>query len=111
MYRLAILPVHNSFETPIFLHAGTRFGKPCSNPSLVLLDSQSYRSQRGAQARLDAMKATPNPLEVAEEASADAAWEGMGLAGHTSASDREGVAPGTHPILAEVIDEGSPPKI
>eukprot|EP00965_Chrysotila_dentata_P063439 2102839-Pleurochrysis_carterae.AAC.1 len=34
MYRLAIFPVHNSSEKPMFLHAGTQFGSAVLRPEL-----------------------------------------------------------------------------
>eukprot|EP00965_Chrysotila_dentata_P159459 5267720-Pleurochrysis_carterae.AAC.1 len=75
MYRLAIFPVHNSSEKPIFLHAGTRFGSAVPRPELGVAGSAKFSISTGAQAHLNSMKAASESLGAAE-ASVDAAREG-----------------------------------
>eukprot|EP00965_Chrysotila_dentata_P060589 2007919-Pleurochrysis_carterae.AAC.1 len=89
MYRLAIFPVHNSSERPMFLHADTRFGSAVLKPELGVAGSAKFSISTGVQARLKSMKAA-SELPGAAEASADATREGVGPAGPTPAQDREG---------------------
>eukprot|EP00965_Chrysotila_dentata_P050699 1680960-Pleurochrysis_carterae.AAC.1 len=89
MYRLAIFPVHNSSEKPVFLHADTRFGSAVLKPELGVAESAKLSISTGAQTRLNSIKAASESPGAAE-ASADAAQEGVGPAGPTPAQDREG---------------------
>eukprot|EP00965_Chrysotila_dentata_P005355 176208-Pleurochrysis_carterae.AAC.1 len=91
MYKLAIFPVHNSSEKPLFLHAGTRFGSATLRPELGVDGSAKFSIATGTQARLNVMKTSEIPM--AADTPNKAAWEGVGPAGPTTDVAREGVGP------------------
>eukprot|EP00965_Chrysotila_dentata_P007203 234006-Pleurochrysis_carterae.AAC.1 len=91
MYKLAIFPVHNSSEKPMFLHAGTRFGSATLRPELGVAGSAKFSIATGTQARLNEMKTSESPR--AADTPDKAAWEGVGPAGPTTDVAREGVGP------------------
>eukprot|EP00965_Chrysotila_dentata_P017743 590120-Pleurochrysis_carterae.AAC.1 len=97
MYRLAIFPVYNSSEEPMFLNAGTRFGSATLRSELGVAGSAKFSIAAGAQARLNVMKVASETPQAAET-SVNAAREGVGPAGVAPDIAREGMEPvGTHP--------------
>eukprot|EP00965_Chrysotila_dentata_P142293 4704652-Pleurochrysis_carterae.AAC.1 len=58
MYPLARIPVHNSSEGPMFLHAGTQFGSSAMlRPELGVAGYAKFSVATGTKARLHAIKA------------------------------------------------------
>eukprot|EP00965_Chrysotila_dentata_P193211 6175611-Pleurochrysis_carterae.AAC.1 len=102
MYRLAIIPVHNSSEGPCFyMLARNLVRSVILKPELGVPLSTKFLIATGVQARFHAIKAAPESIRAAR-AFANAVRKGVGPKGPTLASNREGMTTGT-PLVSDCL--------